>query len=123
MAREKAPLTQMERMIGEAIGNEQTIGFELDPARTELPTLWQWLTTIYVGKDFVKQPAVLRIQMGPEGCLVSMTDPDLCQSLEASCPFLQDVFRELEKVLSGSNPPFRRFGKRQPTLRKRKTIT
>jgi len=125
MAKEKPVLSHLERLLGEAIGNDRDIGHHDDPARERWPKLWEWLTTLYVGpnREYVKQPASLRITMGPEGVLVNLSDPDLVTTLDTGCANLGDVLDHLENVLAGPAPPFRQFGKRQPTLRKRKTIT
>lgn len=121
MAKEPRPLSHLERLIGEAIGDRRAIGLPDDPAKDTMPVLWEWLTAITAGRDYVKQPAKVTITMGPDGCLISLTDPDLTLGLECSCPFLADALTTLNAVLSGPNPPFKLWGKRQPTLRKRKS--
>ena len=123
MAKKVDELTHLERIIGQAIGEERALGLDSDPAKQNLPHLWEWLTSIYVGKDFIKQPAVVSIAMGPEGPLVRLNDVDLATMLETKCDHLANVLEHLEAVLALPSPPFRNYGKKQPTLRKRKRIS
>jgi len=123
MAKERAPLTHLERLIGQAIGQERELGREDDPARELYPCLWEWLTTIYVGSEYVKQPATIRITMGPDGPLVSLSDVDMAIGMETHCGHLGSVLEHLEATLALPSPPFRQYAKKQPTLRKRKKIS
>jgi len=121
MAKSDKPLSKLDAFIGQAIGNDRTIGLPDDPAATAYPTLWDWLTRVTAGKDYIKQPARISVVLGPDGVLITLSDTDLTLSLDTSASHLDDVWRTLDAVLSGPNPPFKIWGKKQPTLRKRKT--
>lgn len=123
MAKEKKDISHLERLIGEAIGQERTIGLPHDPAREVWPDLWDWMTRITAGQDYVKQPAKVTLTMGPDGVLITLSDPDLTLSLDCWTPFLGDCLHHLNSVLAGPNPPFKLWGKKQPTLRRKKNKT
>jgi hypothetical protein len=114
-------LSALERVLSQAIGDGQKFGRDEDPARVNWPNLWAWLTTIYVGRDSLKSPAVLTIRMGPEGAIASLTDRDLAVALDASSATLEGIFAEVERLLASETPPIRVWGKREPTVRRRKS--
>ncbi len=75
---------------------------------------------IYLGKDHVKQPATLSIRLGPEGVLVTLTDRDLAVSFDVACSSLTEAFAAMETALTSLSPPMRSWGKKEPSLRKRR---
>jgi hypothetical protein len=114
-------LSALDRIIGQAIGEDRTLGLPDDPAKVAYPTLWDWLSRIYVGRDHVKNPATLTIALGPEGVLATLTDRDLGVSFGVGCGHLDKVLATLEAALSGPHPPMRSWGRREPKVRKRKS--
>lgn len=120
VAKDNGRLSALDRLVQNAIGDDVAMGSQDDPARKDLPELWKWLATVSVGKDLMKQPATLSIRLGPDCVLVSLVDRDLGVSVEASSSSLQGAFAAMEAALTGSNPPVKSWGKRQPHLRKRK---
>lgn len=119
MAKDKR-VTSLDKAVLQAMGDGRSVGRPDDPAQTTWPELWSWLSTIYIGKDNMKQPATLSVQLGPDGVLVKLVDRDLCCSVNVSCSHLQNVFDELEKVLTSATLPVTTWGKREPQLRKRR---
>lgn len=113
-------LSALDRLIQEAMGAGKTFGREDDPARKKYPEVWRWLSTCYLGRDHIKQPATLSIRLGPEGVLASLVDRDLAVSVEVTCAGLGDVLAALETALTGPNPPVRSYGRKEPHLRRRK---
>lgn len=113
-------LSSLDRALLQAAGEGQKFGREDDPARERFPNLWQWLTTVYVGRDNLKQPATLTVRAGPEGFIATLTDRDLAVAVDASSPQLQGLFAEIERLLASETPPIRTWGKREPNLRRRK---
>jgi hypothetical protein len=113
-------LSHLDRLVQQAMGADRKLGSEDDPARKKFPALWEWLSRIYVGRDNIKQPAVLSIRLGPQGVLVTLTDRDLSVSFDMSCAHLQDTFAAMEAAIVAPNPPMRNWGKREPSVRKRK---
>lgn len=122
MAKEK-PLSALERTIQTAMGEGRSVGQEDDPCREQYPALWEWLTTIYCGRDYIKQPASLTIALIPSGVSAKLVDRDLCTTVEISCKHLADVFATLNENLVSGNPAIKNWGKREPGLRKRKKQT
>lgn len=120
MPKESKP-SALDRIIQQAIGAERKLGREDDPAREKFPNLWDWMSRIYVGKDNVKQPATLAIRLGPEGILVTLTDRDMAVSFDVAAPSLLLAFEAMETALASANPPMRSWGKKEPTLRKRRS--
>jgi hypothetical protein len=123
MAKSNSHPSALDRVIQSAIGDERVLGREDDPCRTRCPELWDWLSRHYVGRDRVKTPAVLTIRLGPEGCLATLTDRDLSVSIDVACPHVEDVFAALEAALTSDCPPVKSWGKKEPQLRKRRTIS
>jgi len=111
----------LDRLIQQTVADNRTLGRLDDPAREELPNLWAWLTTTEAGRDHVKDPATLVIRIGPEGCLVSLSDRSLGYALDVSCPHLSDCLESVEQALAGPNPSIRTVGKGEPKVRKRKS--
>jgi hypothetical protein len=114
-------VSALDRAIQQAMGEGRHLGLEADPARERYPALWEWLSRIYVGRDQIKQPATLTIRLGPEGCLVTLTDRDLCVSMDASCASLTTALDAMEAALQAPNPALRNWGKKEPQLRRRRS--
>lgn len=117
------PVSALDRLIQTTIGDGRSVGGTDPVARERWPSLWAWLTTIDAGRDHVKQPAIMKITAGPEGFIASLTDNDLCASLDASSGTLEGCFDALENALNGPTPAIRSWAKKQPQLRKRKQVT
>lgn len=120
MAKGNNHVGALDRIIMAAIGDDRVLGREDDPCKLRCPSLWDWLSRRYVGRDRVKTPAVLTIRLGPEGALATLTDRDLSVSVDVACPHVEDVFAFLESALTSECPPIKTWGKKEPTLRKRK---
>lgn len=114
-------LSAFDRVLMTALGDGRTVGLPDDPAATEFPEVWRWLTQTEGGKDHILQPAVITMQLGPEGALVSLTHRDLKTSCSVACPHLGQALQALERALNDPNPPLRTWGKDpQVRLKKRK---
>jgi|SRR5579864_6488 len=113
------PLSALDRAIQSAMGTGRKLGREDDPAAVKFPALWDWLSRVYIGTDRLRQPATISVALGPEGCLVTITDRDLGVSCSAACPHLEGVLEALEKALTADVPAVRSWGKKEPKLRKR----
>jgi len=109
----------LDRAIQSAMGQGRVVGRDDDPAKTDFPALWDWMSRIYIGIDKVRTPAAISIRFGPEGILVSISDRDLGVSMDACCPHLGDVFKAIEAGLTAAIPPIKSWGKKEPKLRKR----
>jgi len=118
---DKRKLSAFDRIVAMAMGDNRTLGLDSDPAKERCPQLWEFLSTIYVGRDRIVTPSKVSIQMGPEGCLVSLQVRDLAHGMNVSCPHLDQWADALEAALASPNPPWIAWGKKEPTLRKRKT--
>lgn len=114
-------LSALDRMLLQALGDGRTVGLPDDPASKLFPETWRWLTQTEGGKDHILQPAVITLQLGPAGALVTLTHRDLKTTLSVSCPHLGQALEALEMALTGPNPPIRTWGKDpQVHLRKRR---
>jgi hypothetical protein len=113
-------LSVLDRCILVALGDGRTVGQQDDPAVEKYPHVWEWLSKTQGGQNHVLQPAVLTIQLGPEGVLVSLTHRDLRVSCSVACPYLDDVLPTLQEALSQPHPPLRTWGKDDPVLRKKR---
>jgi hypothetical protein len=120
MGKADKKLSALERLVQEAMGEGKSFGNGDDPAKGKWPELWRWLSTCYIGRDHVKQPATLSIRLGPEGVLVSLFDRDLAVSIDVTAGSLEDSFQALENALTGPHPPVKSFGRREPRVRKRR---
>jgi len=120
MAKERK-LSSFDRIVEMAMGTNKVLGCEDDPSRLAFPSVWEWLSTVYLGKDHVKAPAILTVQLGPEGVLVRLTDRDLATAVDASCRHLSDVYQALETILTTPGAPIRSWGRKEPQVRKRKS--
>jgi len=122
MAKDKPPekLSALDRMILQAMGENRTFGLDDDPAKESMPELWTCMSTIYIGRDKIKQPASLAIALVPGGVSLRLTDRDMKQSLGVIVPHLDGSLLSLERVLAGENPPWVAWGKGEPELRTRK---
>jgi hypothetical protein len=121
MASKERKLSAFERVVANALDDHRELGKLDDPARTDWPELWKFLSTVYVGRDRLKTPARLTISLGPEGCLVSLSDRDLGVSVDVSCSNLAGAFAAIEAQLVSDTPNIRSWGKKEPNLRKRKS--
>lgn len=121
MSRSNHKPSALDKLIQEAMGEGKTFGNADDPARQRWPQVWEWLSRCYVGRDNIKQPAVLSIRLGPQGVLASLVDRDLAASVNVSCLTLESVFQAIEDALTGPNPPLSTWGRKEPRLRKRPT--
>lgn len=118
MARERT-VSFVDKLVQQAMGLGQRVGRESDPAKEKYPTLWDWLSTIYVGKDRIKQPPAITLTLAPDGVVVRVVDRDMARTVELVVPHLEDVFQEIEQNLNSLNPAIRVLGKKEPKLRKR----
>lgn len=113
-------LSHLDRVIQMAMGEGRVVGTADDPAAQRWPELWRWLTTIYIGRDDMKQPPSITIRAAPGGIMVSLTDRDLGVTVDAATAHLADALDALELALSSDNPSMRAWSNKEPTLRKRK---
>jgi len=113
-------LSAIDRAVLAAIGDGRIVGLPDDPARERFPQLWEWLTLTEAGRDYVMQPAVVTVQLGPEGVLVTMTHRDLRRTVSVACKHLEEAYQALQTALDSPNPPMRSWGKDDPHLRKRR---
>lgn len=118
--KEDRKLSALDRAIMAAIGDGRKVGRDDDPASESFPQLWEWLTKTDGGKDHIMQPAVISIQLGPEGCLATITHRDLRISCSAACPHLGGALEALQAQLASPIPPIRTWGKDEPHLKKRR---
>jgi hypothetical protein len=120
MAKQERKLSAFEKAVSQAIGDGRTLGNQEDPARERYPQLWGWLTSVYVGRDSIKNPAYLNLRMGVDGVLVSLIDRDLCTTVEISCASLEEALPALEAALANGHAPLKSWGRKEPHLRKRR---
>lgn len=104
-------LSALDRAILAAIGDGGTVGRQDDPARQQYPDVWEWLTKTDGGRDYIMQPAVITIQLGPEGVLAKLTHRDLKRNCGIACNHLGDVLEALQRALTSPNPPITAWGK------------
>jgi hypothetical protein len=119
--RKERPLSALERQLAQALGDGREFGHPEDPARMEFPLLWEWLSRAYVGREHLKQPAVILLRLGPDGALATLSDRDLACSLDVGSQSLLDLFRALETALARPDCPIKVWGKKEPQLKKRKS--
>lgn len=120
MAKTSARVSALDRLTMEAMGEGKVLGNEEDPARSRTPELWRWLSTVYVGRDYIKAPATLSIRLGVGGVLVSLIDRDLSASIDATCGCLEGALDAIESALTSDNPALKSWGRKEPHLRKRR---
>lgn len=116
-------LSALDRAIMQALGDGRKVGRDDDPAAMAYPAVWEWLTKTEGGRDHIMQPAVITLQLGPEGCLVSLTHRDLRVMCGVACPHVGDALATLQAALSAPVPPLRSWGKDLPNLKKRRPKT
>lgn len=114
------PMSALDRQIQQALGEGKVLGNDDDPAREKLPALWDWLSRVYVGHGHVKQPAVVTIRLAHGGVMATVTDRDLCVSVDVATPYLTDILAAMDRALANPSTPLRTWGKKEPNLRKRK---
>jgi len=117
---EDRKLSALDRAILSALGDGRTVGREDDPLAASCPDVWEWLTKTVGGTDYLLQPAVLTIQLGPEGVLGTLTHRDLRRSVSVACGHVADVIPALQAELVKPNPAIKTWGKDEPHLRKRR---
>lgn len=110
----------VDRLIAQTIGDGRAVGSPEDPAAKLYPELWELLSQIYVGRDYVKTPASFTVKLGPGGVVVTLTDKDMKLGVDVGCTFLADVLSALEAALTNPNTTFKNWGKGEPHLRKRR---
>jgi hypothetical protein len=113
-------LSALDRAIQTAIGADQTVGLDDDPIAKKFPSVWQWLTQIYWGRDYVVTPAVITLRAGPGGVVASLTHRDLAMSVEVVVPHLGDALPALEEAISGTHAKIKAWGRQTARVRKRK---
>lgn len=115
-------LSALDRLVLQAMGQGRSLGLIDDPARTDYPELWRWLSQIYWGEaqDRVVQPATLTVRLGPEGVLVSIYHRDLGASCDAACLHLADILPAIEAALTAHPSPVKVVARKEPTTRRRK---
>lgn len=113
-------LSALDRAIMAALGDGKTVGLEDDPFAVTYPDVWQWLTKTDGGRDYIMQPAVITLQLGPEGALVSLTHRDLRRACTVACPHLGQFMEVLQAALTSPHPPIRSWGKDEAHLKKRR---
>jgi len=118
--RKDKSLSSLERVIQQAMGDNRTVGRADDPAVEKWPELWKWLSTIYVGRDKMKQPATLTITLQPDGCCAKITDRDMGCTVNVSCAHLVNILDECEAALNRPDLPVTIWGKKEPALRTRR---
>jgi len=121
MAKSVQQLSAVDRAIAQALGDGLVLGREDDPAAKEFPQTWEWLRKVYVGKDRLKTPATLTIRLTPGGCLITLNDRDLAVAIDAACEHLGQALAALEAQLTGASTHVRTYGRREPSLRRRKS--
>lgn len=117
---EQVRISPLDRAIQQAMGEGRVVGNADDPAKERWPELWRWLTTIYIGRDEMKQPPSLTIKAAPGGVVISLTDRDLGISVDAFVGHLEDAIDALEQALNSDTPTIRAWSNKEPSLRKRR---
>ncbi len=120
MAKNEKPLSSMDRAILQAMGEGREVGCADDPAKDRWPTLWEWMTKIYAGREHMMQPATLTIRMVSGGVAVSCANRDLATSISATTPHLIDALDAIETALANPLTPMAQWGRKEPQLRKRR---
>lgn len=118
--RSDKPMSSLNRVIEQAMGENRTVGRGDDPAQERWPELWVWLSTIYVGRDKMKQPATLTITLQPDGVAAKIVDKDMGCTVNVSCAHLVDILDECERALNRPDLPVSIWGKKEPALRTRR---
>ncbi len=119
------PISKLDMMIQQATSGGTTLGREDDPAKERCPVIWEWLTRTECGvKDgyqIVKTPATIRITAAPEGWIITITDVDMAKSMDAVTGHLDGFLDALEAAITSAVSPIKRFGRKDPSPRRRKT--
>jgi len=119
MAKEKPPLTALDRLIRLAAGNQVLLGRGDDPAKETHPNVWEWLSRTDAGEDHLKEPARLSLALVPGGVQVALTDSTFGVTVDAVSDTLAGVFDALERNLSSSTPTIRTWRKGEIQLKKK----
>jgi len=91
-----------------------------EEALTRWPTLWSLLTTRYPDEHHVIEPASLTVRMGAGTWLWSVTSRDLKCSFSGFGFSLSGILDNVETELQKPDVQYRRVGKGDLNLRKRK---
>lgn len=116
MARDKTPL---ERLIANAARSKAGLGNPDDPAVQLYPELYKWLTVTDASDKLTKQAAWLMIRATPGGYVISLTDPSLAVTLDASAACLDELLAALERIVTSPAPPIRPWGRKGLKLTKK----
>jgi len=120
-ARQKdRPLSPLERMVQQAMGEAQDLGAEDDPAKEAYPALWEFMSRTQVGKDSLRTPCRLSVALVVGGVVATITDVDMKRSLSVAVNHLDSALAALDKLAADPKAPWRPWGKGEPTLRKRR---
>ncbi len=117
--RRDKPLSALDRVVAQAIGEGKVLGLADDPARTTFPNLWEWMTRVYYGIDRIKQPAIVTVVAVNGGFTVRCADRELASAVQVTVRHLDDAWRALEAALADPSVPIQTWGRKEPKLRKR----
>jgi hypothetical protein len=123
MAKQERPVSALDRAIQQAMGEGREVGCLDDPAKEKWPELWQWMTKMYTGRDYIIQPASLSIRAVSGGIAVSVSSRDLASSIATTTPHLVDALDAIERALSNPATPIAMWGRKEPQMRKRRLKT
>jgi len=118
--RKDPPMSSLQRLVHQAMGDNQDLGHEADPAREKFPALWEMMSVTQVGKDWVKEPARLSLSFVVGGVLVTLSDPMLKRAKRVTVIGLEDALSAIDAAIADPTVPWVPWGKGEPTLRKRK---
>jgi len=120
MGRPKArELTFFQTLALEAVATDRPLGDDDDARRTTCPLLWEWLTTVQLPDDYVKEPPRLVIQAVPGGFLASISDASLARTVDVAIRTLDEACDALERGLREGTATVRCWGKVAPKMRKK----
>lgn len=119
-SREDRPLSSLERLILQTMGDGKTFGKPGDPAADSHPNVWEWMTRCDAPKDRILTPSFLRVTAVNDGFLAVLTCPDLASQVECPVPHLLTVWECLEKYLTSPDLVIKVWGKKEPDMKKKK---
>lgn len=117
------PLSMLDRSIQAAVADQRELGAENDPARQELPVLWDWMTRTKASRDHVITGAKLVVVAAPGGFVVQLIHADLTYTFETTTEHLSGLLTAMEAWLNDPKCIPKQWGKKQPTARRRKPIS
>jgi hypothetical protein len=115
------PLSPLQRAVQTAMGEHREFGAADDSFAEKYPLMWELMSSVEVGRDYVKEPASMRITLGPGGVLVTLSDRNFRLAWDTQCEHLAGVWDAMEARLADPTRPGRPVGKGEPELRKRKS--